>query len=300
MIVFNTNSRRAVIVGVVVMAVLLIGIAAAAVLAVKLPVSLVTHILITLILVILGMIAWLAYNTFHLAHISYALDRNAFVIRWGDVREIIPMGDVQRVIAASSIAADLKYRGVPLPGWWIGNGFHPALGTIRFCANTPLNRQLIVVTPDMNYAISPADTENFLAAFRARFDMGPTQPVQAAHLMPRIMTWPFWGDRLAHTLILIAIGLNAVLFAVGFARYPALPARVVLHFDAAGAPDRFAPPGLVFSPAIIASELFVVNFLIALGVYSRGEKLAAYLAWAGSAIVQLFFLIAMLTVAFTA
>ena len=300
MIVFNTNPRRAIIAGAVVIVALLIGIAVAGALAIKLPTTIFTHILITLILVMLGAMAWLAYNMVALANISYALDRNAFVIRWGSVREIVPMGDVQRVIAASNIAAGLKYTGAPLPGWWIGRGSHPALGEIRFCSNAPLNRQLIVVTPDMNYAISPADIDKFLEAFRARFDMGPTQAVQAAHLVPRIMTWPFWGDRLAHTLILIAIGLNAVLFAIGFARYPALPPQVVLHFDAAGAPDRFAPQNQVFGPAIIAFELFIINFLIALGVYSRGEKLAAYLAWGGSAIVQLLFLIAMITVAFTA
>ena len=300
MIVFNTNPRRAMIAGIVVIVALLIGIAVAATLAIRLPTSIFTHVLITLILAMLGAIAWLAYNMYALANISYALDRNAFVIRWGGVREIVPMGDVQRVIAASNIAKGLKHTSVPLPGWWVGRGSHPALGEIRFCSNAPLDRQLIVVTPNMNYAISPADTDTFLDAFRARFDMGPTQTVQAAHLMPRIMAWPFWGDGLAHTLILIAIGLNAVLFAIGFARYPALPPQVVLHFDAAGAADRFAPQNQVFGPAIIAFELFIINFLIALGVYSRGEKLAAYLAWGGSAIVQLLFLIAMITVAFTA
>jgi hypothetical protein len=205
---------------------------------------------------------------------------------------------VQRVIAASDVMADLKFTGLPLPNWWIGDGFHPALGQVRFCSNAPLKQQLIIVTPDMNYAISPADVEGFVEAFRVRFEMGPTQTVQPAHLMPAIMRWPFWSDRLAHTLVLIAIGLNALLFAGCFARYPALPPQLVLHFDPSGAPDRFGPLNQIFGPAIIALQLFVINFLIALGVYSRGEKLAAYLAWGGSAIVQLFFFIAVITVAF--
>ena len=98
-----------------------------------------------------------------------------------------------------------------------------------------------------------------------------------------------------HRLWARSIGL---VFAIGFARYPALPSQLVLHFGAAGAPDRTGPPSQVFGPAVIAFQLFVINLLIALGVYSRGEKLAAYLAWGGSAIVQLFFLIAMVTVAF--
>lgn len=299
MTVFNTNQRPALIVGVVAIIFCLIGIGIAASLAMTLPTSLLTHAMITLAIVLLIAIVWLVYNTFSLSGISYLLDRNAFVIHWGFIREIVPMGDVQRVIAASDVANELKFRGLRLPNWWIGDGFHPALGEVRFCSNGPLQNQLIIVTPEMNYAISPADRDGFVEAFRVRFEMGPTQSVQPARLMPRIMRWPFWTDRLAHTLVLTAVGLNLLLFAVGFARYPALPQRLVLHFDSAGVADRFGAPNQVFGPAVISLELFIINFLIALGVYSRGEKLAAYLAWGGSAIVQLFFLIAIITIAFS-
>ena len=299
MIVFDTDSRRALATGIAVIAVLLIGALALIGLAVLMPRTLITHLLLTLALVMLVSIAWIGYHTYALAETSYALDRNAFVIRWGPVREIIPMGDVQRVIAATDITSGLKLRRVPLPNWWIGQGFHPAMGRLFFYANAPLKRQLIIVTPDANYAISPADSEGFLEAFRARFQMGPTQAVQAAHLLPKIMTWRIWRDHLAQGLILLAIGLNSLLFAIGFARYPALARQVVLHFDALGLPDRLAPQNQVFGPAVIALELFILNSLIALGVYARGEKLAAYIAWGGSAVVQLLFLIAMITVAFT-
>ena len=298
MIVFSTNWRPAVAVGIVSVFALCISIGIAAGLAMLLPISLITHVLITVSLAMLGVIIWLIYNTYSLSRISYLLDRNAFVIRWGAVREIVPMGNVLRVIAASDIMTDLKFGGLPLPNWWIGDGFHPALGQVRFCSNASLKRQLIIVTPDMNYAISPTDVDGFVAAFRVRFEMGPTQTIQPAHLSPRIMNWPFWTDTLAHTLVLLAIGLNALLFAIGFARYPALPSQLVLHFDAAGTPDRTGPPSQIFGPAIFALQLLVLNFTIALGVYSRGEKLAAYLAWGGSAIVQLFFLIAVITLAF--
>jgi hypothetical protein len=297
--VFNTNRRPALIVGIVAIALCVTGIAIAASLAMTLPISLITHALTTVAVALLIVIVWLVYNTFSLASISYLLDRNAFIIHWGLIREIVPMGDVQRVIAASDVASELKFRGLRLTNWWIGNGYHPALGEVRFCSNSPLRNQLIIVTPEMNYAISPADRDGFIDAFRMRFDMGPTQVVQPARLMPRIMHWPFWTDRLAHTLVLIAVGLNLVLFAVGFARYPQLPQQLVLHFDSAGVADRFGPPNQVFGPAVISLELIIINFLIALGVYSRGEKLAAYLAWGGNAIVQLFFLIATITVAFS-
>jgi hypothetical protein len=296
---FETDSRRAMMVGITAIIVLLLGIFVCAALAVLLPRSLITHALITIALLMAALIAWLGYHIYALMNISYALDRNAFVIRHGPIREIVPMGNVQRVIAAADIEPGLHKLRIPLPDWWIGQGSHPELGKIHFYANAPLKKQLIIVTADANYAISPFDTDAFIEAFRARFQMGPTQPIQPARLLPRFMQWPIWSDRLARTLVAIAIGLNAVLFAIGFARYPALSNQVVLHFNVLGTPDRFASINQVFGPATISLLLFGVNSLFALLVYWRGDKLAAYLAWGGSAVVQLFFLIAMLTVAFT-
>jgi hypothetical protein len=299
MTLFETDSRQAVTNGIIAIVALALGILIVLTMAAMLPRSLLTFVFISLALVMLIGIGWLAYHTYALAHISYALDRNSFVIRWGPVREVVPMGDVQRVIAATDLLLELKLRRVPLPNWWIGTGAHAALGKVLFFSNAPLDQQVVIVTPDLSYAISPLDVEGFLEAFRMRFDMGPTQLVRAARLTPAFMNWPIWRDRVARILVLIAIALNGLVFAVSFARYPALSGQVVLHFDVLGTPDRFGPPVQVFVPAIIALQLFVVNFFIALAVYWRGERLAAYLAWGGSALIQIFFLIATVTVAFT-
>lgn len=296
---YVTDSQRAMTAGIAAIVAALLASGISAVLAALLPPTLFTHFLLTLALTLLAFSAWVIYRLYGLMNTSYALDRNAFVIRHGLVREIVPMGNVQRVIAAADIADGLRMVRLPLPDWWIGSGSHPELGRVHFYANAPLAQQLIIVTADSNYAISPRDAEGFLEAFRARFKMGPTQPVQPAYLRPRFMEWAFWSDRLAHLLIIIAIGLSALLFAVGFARYPALGSQVVLHFNMMGIPDRFGSPATVFGPAIISLLLFGLNFAVALLVYWRGERLAAYLMWGGSAIVQLFFLIAVLTVAFT-
>ncbi len=299
MTVFETDSRRALGYGIAAIAALAIGILAAIALVLLLPHSIFTYLLITLALVMALAIGWLGYHTFALANTVYALDRNAFVIRHGLVREIIPMGNVQRVVAGTDVAVGLRFRRIPLPGWWIGQGFHPALGKVMFYSGVPLARQIIVVTADANYAISPRDRDAFLSAFRMRFQMGPTQPVQPVRLVPSFMNWPLWSDHVALVMILVAAAMNALLFAVGFARFPELLAGVVLHFSAAGTPDRFGTPDQALGPALIALILLVLNTAVALAIYLRGEKLAAYLAWGGSVLVQLLFLIAMLTVTFT-
>jgi hypothetical protein len=298
MTVFDTDSRLAIRFGLLAIVVLIAGIFTAVGLAILAPRSLITFFLISLALLMLAAIGWLAYHTYALSHTNYALDRNAFVIRHGAVREIIPMGNIQRVIAASDVAAGLKHFRVPLPGWWVGHGYHPELGKITFFANRPLDQQVIIVTADENYAISPRNHDEFLEAFRVRFQMGPTQTVQPVRLMPSVFRWPLWSDRIVITLTLIALGMNALLFAIGFARYQALTGQVVLHFSALGVADRFGPVGQVFSPAIIALQLLVINIFVSLAVYLRGDKLAAYLTNGGAILVQLFFLIAAVTVAF--
>ncbi|HEY3340420.1 MAG TPA: hypothetical protein VGK81_00315, partial [Anaerolineae bacterium] len=117
-------------------------------------------------------------------------------------------------------------------------------------------------------------------------------------LMPSIVHWPLWSDRTVIALTLAAFGLNALLFAIGFARYPALGGQVILHFSALGVADRFGSNGQVLGPAIIALQLLIINLFVALAVYLRGNKLAAYLTSGGAILVQVLFLIATLTVAF--
>ena len=268
------------------------------VLAIALPKSLLTFGLILLALGMAAFVAWAAYHTYALKHTSYAVDRNSFVIRWGPIREIIPMGDVQRVIAGSDIAHDLRLVRLPLPGWWIGRGSHPALGKIHFFGTAPLDKQIILVTLSAAYAVSPDDTEAFVDAFRVRFQMGPTQAVRAARLYPPALDWPIWKSPVTLALIAVPILLNLIAFGLSFAAFPGLSDQIVLHFDAAGAADRFGGPIQVFGPALIGLVLLLVNFAIGLISYPR-DRLAAYLAWGGSSGVQLLFLIATVTTAFT-
>lgn len=296
MVIFATHSRQALISGAAAIGGAALALIVLLLLAIALPVSLLTFALILLALGLAAFAGWAAYHTWALTHTSYAIDRNAFVIRWGPIREIIPMGDVQRVIAGADIAADVRLLRLPLPGWWIGRGWHPASGQIHFFSTVPPEQQIIIVTQTAGYAVSPQDTEAFVEAFRVRFQMGPTQIVRPARLLPAVMTWPIWKSPATLALIALPVALNALAFGVGFALFPGLPDQIVLHFDAVGAPDRFGAPAQVFGPAVIGLALALINLAIGIVAYRR-DRLAAYLAWGGSAGVQLSLLIATLTLA---
>lgn len=299
MTVFETDPRLALRSGIAAIAACAVVFAVAVGAAVALPITLLTVLCVLIALGAVALVPWLVYNLRNLTRLSYALDRNAFVIRCGDLSEVVPMGDVQHLVPAKDITSRLKVRRGPLPGWWIGTGRHASLPGIRFYANAPLDRQVVLVTPETGYAISPYDLEAFQEAFEQRHNMRPTQAVQAARLEPPIMRAAFLRDRVARGLLVIALLVNIALFAAAAARFPALSGSVPLHFNVLGAADRFGSPSQVFLPAVIGLAVLLVNAVLGAALYRAGDRLAAYLAWGGAIVIQTLFVVAVITIGFT-
>jgi hypothetical protein len=297
--VFDADSRLAFTSGVIAVAVCAIGAIALLVAAVLVPLSFTTFLFVAAALGLLALGGWIAYQSYQLSATSYALDRNAFVIRWGQTREVVPMGDVQRVIAADDLEQGLRFLRLPLPGWWFGNARHPALGKIRMFATAPLSDQVIVITPEQSYAVSPYDAEAFLDAFRTRLEMRPTQNVTHARLLPAFAQWPILRDRIALVLLFLAIALNFTSFGLSAGRFPAAPAQIALHFNSAGLADRFGDKAQLFVPPFIGLATLLIGLGTGLWLYRKGDRLAAFLLWGGSTVVQLFFMVASLTLGFT-
>jgi membrane protein YdbS with pleckstrin-like domain len=299
MSVFDTDSRLPFSSGVLALAGLLIALLASIVGVALVPVSGLTFVFIVIALVSGSVIAWMAWQLYGYLNSSYTIDRNAFVIRWGPMREIIPMGDVQRVIPINEIEKGLKLRRPPLSGWWRGVGTHPALGRMTFYATDGPGRQLVVVTADHNFVVSPYDTEAFLDAFKARFEMQPTQPIIYARMSPNLLEWPLWRDRIAQGLLLAALALNLGAFGVGLFRFPEVSAQVPLHFDARGIADRLVSKDQLFTPAFIGLTLLIISAGLGVALYWRKERLSAYVLWGGSIAVQAMFAVAMVTIGFS-
>jgi Bacterial PH domain/Protein of unknown function (DUF1648) len=299
MSVFETDSRLPFTAGIITIVAAVIGAVAAIIGAFLVPVSFTTFAFGVGALGLLILAGWLGWQLTGYVQSNYTIDRNAFVIRWGFTREIIPMGDVQRVIAAIDIVDGLKALRVPLPGWWRAEGFHPAMGKIRFYATESIGNQIVIVTPDRNYAVSPYDAEGFLDSFRARFEMRPTQQVKASLARPSFFEWPFWRDRAAHILLALAIALNLGVFGLSSDQFPDAPAQIPLHFDAAGIPDRLGPRTQLFAPALTGLALLIISIAFGFALYARKQPLPAYLLWGGAAVVQALFLVSAITIGFT-
>jgi len=297
--VFHADSRLAFTSGALATAIAVFGAIVFAIAAAVIPLSALTVLLALAGLAFLGGAAWLGYQTYQLASVSYSLDRNAFVIRWGALREVVPMGEVQRLILGEDIADELRLLRVPLPGWWFGIGWHPALGKVRCYATESPDQQIVIVTPECSYVVSPYDDEAFLESFRVRLEMRPTQNVSHARLLPAFANWRIWRDKTALTLLILAIALNLCLFGLSAARFPAMPAQVALHFDASGVADRFGEKSQLFVPSLLGLITLGVSVAFGLVLYVKGETLAAFMLWGGGAATQVLFLVAALTLGFT-
>ena len=188
------------------------------------PPTLLSLFLFGLALAAFAAVAWLLWTMRGLNALSYSLDRNSFVIRHGNAREIIPMAEVQRVIPAQDVAEGLRVRRVPLPDWWVAEGLHPALGRIRFYATGPLEHQSIIVTPDVSFGVSPFDLDAFDAAFEARLAMRPTQEVAYARIMPGIRSSTLLRDRMARLLVGLGALVFVLLLAAAFGATQSCPA----------------------------------------------------------------------------
>jgi uncharacterized membrane protein len=84
----------------------------------------------------------------------------------------------------------------------------------------------------------------------------------------------------------LAVALVLGLFAFVCFRFPALPARLPLHYTVDGLADRVGAASEVFILPLIGLLALLVNVIFGVVAYSR-ERMASYVVWGGTLLVQL-------------
>jgi hypothetical protein len=238
---------------------------------------------VTFGLILAGLIAYWVYG---LAGASYTLDRNALIIHWGTSKQVIPTGVIERVFTGEEIEKGVRFYGGRWPGHWVGYGELPRIGSTLFYATRPLEEQIVIVTPGLAYAVSPADQDGFLESLQKRLQMGPTQAVEQSTQRPSILDWAIWQDSLALVLIGVStLGLVVLLGMLSF-RFPQLPMLMPLHFGLSGSPDRLGPRAEIFLIPFIGVLSFLTNGVLG-GIFYRRNRVASYMLWGGSVLVQI-------------
>ena len=234
-------------------------------------------------LLIVGLMAYWVYG---LAGASYLLDRNALVIRWGTSRQVIPTHIIERVFTGDEIEGKVRFYGGRWPGHCVGYGELPDAGPALFYATDALHKQVFISTPGLVYAISPANQEAFLSSLQQRLQMGPTQVMEQSSQRPSVLDWAIWRDWLA--LALLGLAILALAFLVGMLtfRFPTLPIVLPLHFGTSGSPDRLGPRAEIFLVPLISFLTLVINGTLGSILYRR-NRVASYLLWGSSILIQL-------------
>lgn len=239
------------------------------------------------------LLAWLAYWLWGYFSLSYSLSRDALVIRWAASRQVVPMGAITHLIAGREYAA--KLRGLRWPGYEVGRSTvalddGSGRDTLVY-ATTPPSGQLLVVTPHLAYAISPADPAAFVEEFKVRRRLGPVQQPEQETVQPRWAQLTLWRDWLALRLVALAIGLNALAFAWLLWHYPGLPEEVALQYSfnpetgtAVAGPLR--DRALAWTLPLMGLTILGTNFSLSALVHARG-RVAAILLSIGAVLAQL-------------
>jgi hypothetical protein len=250
------------------------------------PVDGVSFLLTLWLLGSLLVVGYVGYRTLGAFTLQYWVDRDGVTLIWGPTRQIVPMAAIRRI--QRGVAAGPRNRGRPWH-WPCRHRRRLAcadLPVLNSYATRPPAGQLILVTDDECYGLSPAEPERFLAALQARYALGPARPLKIELRRPPFWTWALWQDRTAQ--LLIGLGLLGVLLMFGYLsfRFPTLSADLPLHFDVAGIPDRIAPKSGLFALPIIGLVTWFFNLAAGILMYRRVQPQGAYLLWGGALVVQ--------------
>lgn len=254
------------------------------------PVSGLSFVLAVLILATIPVLVYVGFRTLSSLLMEYWVDRDGVTVVWGPMREIIPIGSIERIQRGGF--ADIRGRWWEWPNPYLTEGAAAGVGPIVSLATRPAAEQVVLVTGQAAYALSPRTPDEFVAALQARHQLGPARLLKPERRWPTPWQWDIWRDRLALLLLGLAVLANMILFGYLCFRYPQLPANLPLHFDAQGQPDRYGAPASLFILPLIGLGALVINGIWGAVLYQR-RRTGSYLLWGGALVVQLLVAVAL-------
>lgn len=243
-------------------------------------------ILLVGLLVTLGSMGLMLYGALVVFKLGYHINRNGLAIRWGLGQQLIPFQSIKAIIPGKDVTPSTAFRAANIAGLHFGWAELPEYGLLRFRATAPLAESLLVVTPDQTYVISPDQPQAFLKAWQVRQNLGPTQQWSESIRRRWPLNIPLVLDPLTWRLLGTAAFFCFSLVGYISLNYPNLPASLPIHFDNLGQADRIADKRILFTLPLLGAIVWGVNLVLG-SLFYRQEKLAAYLLWGSTVVVQL-------------
>ena len=245
-------------------------------------------------LLLLGLL--FLYWTWGCSSLRYIVDRNALSIRWGNVQQIVPLANIDKLIPAS--ADPVRIEGVNWTGHHIGRGEVPELGEVLFySAHRAPNEVLFVVTASETYGISVPDHVFFAQTVQSNQSRGALFEQRQAVRRWGIAAQSFWLDPVARVLTLVMVGAFAVVLGYVLDMYPGLPQSVPLRFPSLGGVVRVADRSELLDIPRSAFGFLAVDLVLAVLLHTWERMVGYVLLLAGIAIQVMLLVAAIVAVA---
>jgi hypothetical protein len=217
-----------------------------------------------------------AYWTYSLGTLRYTLDRNALTITWGDIRQMVPMSQIERLVPGRELA-NPHVAGVSWLGHHIGHAhMEGGIGdTLFYSTHRSPADLLYVVTPGQSYAISVEDEVAFAEAVQSQQRLGSLVAVPQTPDRLYLAAQPFWEDRTAQVLALAAFATFFAMFGYVFREYPSLPQSIALSFPQIDGVTRVGSKEELLKLPMTGVGMLIVN--LALGFVAHSwERMVGY------------------------
>lgn len=247
--------------------------------------SLGVSLLITLLLSII------AYHIFEITSMSYELDRNYLMVRWGFRKEVILLSQIEWIRPAEELGLPLVLPLFRLPGVILGKKIIEGLGVVEFIG-TSKSKLLIIATADRLFAISPEETSKFSSAYKRMNELGSLDSVQAQSINPRTLFKDIWSNKIVKWLIISGLILGICLIILVF--FLNLSIQTIVWTDGQIVPvDRLIL--LVLLNSFIWFSMMI--FGVVLTIRGKVKPQAIYLLWGSSVMIALLFILVVVRLA---
>ena len=233
-----------------------------------------------------------AYWTYSLGTLRYTLDRNALTIVWGDIRQTVPISQIERLVPGRELA-NPHIAGVSWLGHHVGRGeVEGGIGrTLFYSTHRSPEHLLYVVTPAQSYAITVDDEVAFADAVQSQQRVGSLISVQQGPERLYLAAQPFWADRAAQGLALAAFAMFFAMFAYVYQQYPGLPQSIALSFPELEGITRIGSKDELLK--IPAAGIIILLVNLALGFVAHSwERMVGYLLLIAAISAQAMLLVA--------
>lgn len=232
------------------------------------------------------------YWTYSLGTLRYTLDRNALTITWGDIRQQIPIAQIERLVPGRELDAP-NVEGVNWVGHHIGRAqVEGGIGdTLVYSTHRTAEDLLFVVTAKQSYAISVEDEVAFAEAVQAQQRTGSLVAVTQGPDRLYLAAQPFWEDRTAQILAATAFAAFFAMLAYIYQQYPGLQQSIQLSFPQLGGVTRVGDKSELLKLPTAGIIILLINLGLGFAAHAW-ERMVGYVLLLAAIAAQLMLLLA--------